>query len=198
MLPTGPVVVVVAVLVAGDVPGYDRLMSEVLRFIKELRRRRVYGAAVAYIVVGVGVLGAAEVILDPLGLGDARPVIVIVTLLGFPLAMVLLWIYDLTPTGLVSDAGAPEMTEKSEANALGPASPDDEASGGIVVLPFENMSSSKEDEYFSDGVTEDLITQLCRIDSLRVISRTSAWQYKANRVGTKQIAMDLGIVYLLE
>ncbi len=173
-------------------------MSKTLHFIKELKRRRVYGAAAAYIVVALGVLGAAELILDPLGLGDAQPVIVIVTLLGFPLAMVLSWIYDLTPTGFVSDPGTPEVTKESEAKAPEPASLDDEASGGIVVLPFENMSSRKEDEYFSDGVTEDLIAQLSRIDSLRVISRTSAWQYKGNRVGTKQIAMDLGIEYLLE
>ena len=80
----------------------------------------------------------------------------------------------------------------------GPASENDEVSDGIVVLPFENLSLHKEDEYFSDGVTEDLIAQLYKIGSLRVISRTSAWQYKARRVGAKQIAGDLGVAYLLE
>ena len=69
---------------------------------------------------------------------------------------------------------------------------------GIVVLPFENLSSSAEDEYFSDGVTEDLIAQLYRIRSLRVISRSSAWQYKTARAGARQIAAELGVAYLLE
>ena len=173
-------------------------MSKASQFIKELKRRRVYSAAVAYIVVGLGVLGGAEVILDPLGLGSARRLIVIVTLLGFPIAMVLAWIYDLTPTGSLRDSEMDDGTEESAAEALRPVSQNDEVSDGIVVLPFENLSAHKEDEYFSDGVTEDLITQLYRIGSLRVISRTSAWQYKARRVGTKQIAGDLGVAYLLQ
>lgn len=171
-------------------------MRKALRFIGELKRRSVYGVAVAYIVVGLGVLGAADVILDPLGLGDARPIIVIVTLLGFPLAMVLAWIYDLTPAGLVRDSET--NLEGAESEAPKPASQNEEVSDGIVVLPFENLSPHKEDEYFSDGVTEDLIAQLYRIGSLRVISRTSAWQYKGSRVGAKQIAADLGVAYLLE
>ena len=173
-------------------------MTKASQFIKELKRRRVYSAAVAYIVVGLGVLGGAEVVLDPLGLGEARRLIVVVTLLGFPLAMVLAWIYDLTPTGLLRDSGLDDGTEESTAEAPKPASQSDEVSDGIVVLPFENLSPHKEDEYFSDGVTEDLIAQLYRIGSLRVISRTSAWQYKASRVGTKQIAGELGVAYLLE
>ena len=82
-------------------------MSKASQFITELKRRRVYSAAVAYIVVGLGVLGGAEVILEPLGLGNARPLIVIVTLIGFPLAMVLAWIYDLTPTGEVPPVAVP-------------------------------------------------------------------------------------------
>ena len=95
-------------------------MRKALRFIGELKRRSVYGVAVAYIVVGLGVLGAADVILDPLGLGDARPIIVIVTLLGFPLAMVLAWIYDLTPAGLVRDSET--NLEGAESEAPKPAS----------------------------------------------------------------------------
>ena len=66
-------------------------------FLAELKRRRVYHVAIAYIVVGLGVLGAAELILDPLGLVGARPFIVVFTLLGFPLAMVLAWAYEVKP-----------------------------------------------------------------------------------------------------
>ena len=66
-------------------------------FLSELKRRKVYQVALAYIVVGLGVLGAAELIMDPLGLEGARPIIVILTLLGFPLAMVLAWAYEVRP-----------------------------------------------------------------------------------------------------
>ncbi len=73
-------------------------------FMAELKRRHVYQVAAVYIAVGLGVLGAAELILDPLGLGAARPFIVIITLLGFPLAVVLAWAYERTPEGIVRDA----------------------------------------------------------------------------------------------
>ena len=67
-------------------------------------------------------------ILEPLGLGNARPLIVIVTLIGFPLAMVLAWIYDLTPTGSLRDSERDDETEESAADALRPASENDEVS----------------------------------------------------------------------
>ncbi len=124
-------------------------MTKASEFIKELKRRRVYRAAVAYIVVGLGVLGGADVVLDPLGLGEARRLIVVLTLLGFPLAMVLAWIYDLTPTGLLRDSGLDDGTEESMAEASKPASQN--VSDGIVVLPFENLSPHKEDEYSSSS-----------------------------------------------
>lgn len=80
------------------------------RFLAELRRRHVYRAAVAYVVVGLGVLGAAEVILDPLGLGEVRRTIVVVVLLGFPVALTLAWTYqirsDEPPPGIRADGTA--------------------------------------------------------------------------------------------
>lgn len=73
------------------------MIDRLRRFLAELRRRRVYRAAVAYVVVGLGVLGAAELILDPLGLGAVRPIVVVLVLLGFPVALVLAWTYQLRP-----------------------------------------------------------------------------------------------------
>ncbi len=68
----------------------------------------------------------------------------------------------------------------------------------IAVLPFSNMSSDKEQEYFSDGLTEDIITQLSKIKSLKVISRTSVMQYKKNYKPIKQIGNELGVEVILE
>ena len=68
----------------------------------------------------------------------------------------------------------------------------------IAVLPFENLSSSKEDEYFSDGVTEDILTQLSKIEKLKVVSRTSVMQYKDTKKSVKEIGAELGVETILE
>jgi len=72
------------------------------------------------------------------------------------------------------------------------------AENSIAVLPFSNMSSDKEQEYFSDGLTEDIITQLSKIKSLKVISRTSVMQYKKNHKPIKEIGSELGVAVILE
>jgi adenylate cyclase len=72
------------------------------------------------------------------------------------------------------------------------------AENGIAVLPFSNMSSDQEQEYFSDGLTEDIITQLSKIKSLKVISRTSVMQYKKNHKPIKEIGIELGVAVILE
>jgi TolB-like protein/Flp pilus assembly protein TadD len=68
----------------------------------------------------------------------------------------------------------------------------------IAVLPFENLSSSKEDEYFSDGVTEDILTQLSKIEKLKVVSRTSVMQYKNTTKSVREIGNELGVETILE
>jgi TolB-like protein/Flp pilus assembly protein TadD len=68
----------------------------------------------------------------------------------------------------------------------------------IAVLPFENLSSSKEDEYFSDGVTEDILTQLSKIEKLKVVSRTSVMQYKNTTKSVREIGKELGVETILE
>ena len=72
-------------------------VEKIEQFLAEVRRRKVYRAAVAYVAVGLGVLGAAELILDPLGLGAIRPAVVVIVLLGFPVALVLAWTYEVRP-----------------------------------------------------------------------------------------------------
>lgn len=183
--------------------------SKVGEFFAELRRRRVYNAAIAYVVVGLGVLGAAELILDPLGLTGLRPAIVVLTILGLPLALVLAWAYELGPSGPTRDRGgaAPSLdgtqsiaTASGEAETdsahLGDPSPDDRAS--VAVLPFANMSAVAENEYFSAGVADDILTHLSRVRALRVTSRTSVAQYKDTMKPIPEIARELRVSSVLE
>ena len=164
----------------------------------ELKRRKVYHVAAVYVVVGLGILGAAELILDPLGLEAARPLIVILTLLGFPLSLVLAWAYEVRPE------------ERSLAEQLdGEARPSSEgtrpAEAGaaalrksIVVLPFVNMSPDAGDAYFSDGLTEEIITHLSYLQSLRVISRSSAMALRDSQKDVRTIGRELDVQYVLE
>lgn len=158
-------------------------------FLAELKRRKVYKVAAVYVVVGVGILGAAEVILDPLGLGALRPYLVILVLLGFPIALVLAWAYEVKPEEPREAEAPPEsVIHTSESKPR----------KSIVVLPFDNLSDDPENEYFSDGVTEDVLTHLSRIEDLHVISRTSAMAYKGTRKQIREIAGELGVGSVLE
>ena len=145
---------------------------------------------VAYLVVGTGVGGAAEVFLPNLGAPDwALATVLAVIVLGLPIAAVMSWVYDLTPDSgpAVRDVAAP-ASPLPPAEAAEPPSPK-----SIVVLPFANLSPDPGNEYFSDGVTEDILTYLARVEDLHVISRTSAMAYKGSTSTLREIAGELGV-----
>ena len=170
-------------------------MPRVSSFVSELKRRHVFRVTVVYAIVAWGLLEVGDLVIPALGLPEwVLTLIVVLAAFGFPIAIVLAWAFDMTAAGVVRTSQVDEEPHEID----GDPSPLGPLGDGIVVLPFENLSSNPEDEYFSDGVTEDLITQLYRIGSLRVISRSSAWQYKATRAGAAQIASELGVAYLLE
>ena len=175
------------------------------RFWSELERRGVIRVVVAYVIVGVGVGGAAEVFLPNLGAPDwALSTVLAVIVLGLPIAAVLSWAYDLTPGRGLSAAPATTGPALAPAPASGPSNTSAGAPAtpplpkSIVVLPFANLSSDPGNEYFSDGVTEDILTYLARVQDLHVISRTSAMAYKGSSATLREIAGELGVATVLE
>jgi len=207
---------------------------------QELQRRNVVRVALAYVVSAWLLIQVAETIFPLYGY-DEGPARIIVTVLaiGFPLTLVLSWIYELTPEGLKLDRDVDRSrsiahhtgkkldrgiiviltlalgyfavdkfvlepvrdTEREEAVASQARSAALVRSFGdksIVVLPFADMSPQGDQEYFSDGIAEELLNLLAKINDLRVISRSSAFSFKGKDLDIPQIAEQLNVAHVLE
>ena len=197
-------------------------------FFAELKRRNVYKVAVAYAVVGWLVMQVSATIVPALHLPDGiTTAVVVLVLLGFPVALVLAWAFEMTPQGIKRtenvgpDEVIPQWSSRKFAAlivviALGaaallayqlfrPRSPSlspAETSGfslkSIAVLPFENLSDDKNAAYFADGIQEEILTKLAGIADLKVISRTSTAKYKTKPEDLKTVSQQLGVSTVLE
>ena len=201
-------------------------MNEKPSFFSELKRRHVYKVAVAYAVVGWLVIQVTATVVPALHLPDGLTTAVVVfVLVGFPIALVISWAFEMTPEGmkLTTDVSPDEIRsmpswskKKFVGFIIGVAiiaagllayqflrGPGSTATAGadsksIAVLPFVNMSSDKEQEYFSDGLSEELLNQLAQIPQLRVIARTSSFSFKGKEVDVATIAKALNVANVLE
>ena len=155
-------------------------------FYEELRRRRVVRVLLAYGVVAFGALQVAEPILHALGLGEGAMRLVVFGLAaGFPAAAVLSWIYDLTPRGL--ERTAPVVRALPVVNVP-----------SVAVLPFADLSPGGDHGWFCDGVAEEMLSALCCVPGLRVVSRSSSFQFRGKDVDARQVGQALGATTLLE
>ncbi|NCF74108.1 MAG: tetratricopeptide repeat protein [Gammaproteobacteria bacterium] len=165
-----------------------------MNFFDELKRRNVIKVSVAYMLFAWVILQVADVLLNNLEApGWVFKVILSVLLLGLPAAIVLSWVFDWTPAGL-------QRTEDSPAdNVIG--APDSVAvptGASVAVLPFVNMSGDPENEYFSDGLTEELLNVLAKIGALKVAARTSSFHFKGQTGDIAEIGRRLGVATVLE
>ncbi|MEX0893205.1 MAG: tetratricopeptide repeat protein [Gemmatimonadota bacterium] len=173
-------------------------------FIGELRRRHVVRLALAYVVVAWIVIEAASTILPALQVPDwGTSLVVVLVLLGFPVALVVAWGYDVTRQGVrKTGAAAPAVVSPAPPSAPPSAREAREAGGmrekSIAVLPFVNMSDDRENEYFSDGMTEEILNALVRVKELFVASRTSSFAFKDSRQDVREIAEKLSVATVLE
>ena len=155
------------------------------QFFVELKRRKVYRVAVGYVVVAWVLIQVATQVFPFFEIPNWTVRLVILALVvGFPIAVILAWAYDITPAGIkrTEDAApAPPVPEKS-----------------IAVLPFENLSDDRENTFFADGVHDDILSSLARIADLKVISRTSVQQYRTGARNLREIGEALGVAHVLE
>jgi hypothetical protein len=181
-------------------------------FFAELQRRNVYKIAVAYGVVSWLIIQIATQVFPFFDIPNwVTRMVVILLLLGFPVALVLAWAYELTPEGLkLTDEVDPEKSiTRSTARKLdfiiigvllavigvfayqrfgppGALQPEGASKKSIAVLPFIDLSQNKDQEYFSDGISEQIINALAKIHGLAVVARTSAFVFK-NKSGRDRI-----------
>ncbi|MGI9205691.1 MAG: tetratricopeptide repeat protein [Woeseiaceae bacterium] len=194
----------------------------------ELKRRNVFRVAIAYVGVAWLLVQIADVFFPALTLPDwTVRFVAAILVLGFPLAVFFAWAFDLTPDGIRRDVaadakpGASKTGRRSSdyvfAGVLLVAiswfaldklvwntsmSRSTESSitdkQTIAVLPFANFSSDQEQEYFSDGLAEELLNLLTRVTDLRVIGRTSSFKFKNENEDLREIGRQLGAGYILE
>jgi TolB-like protein/Flp pilus assembly protein TadD len=165
----------------------------VTNFFVELKRRKVYRVAAAYVVVAWVLIQVATQVFPFFEIPNWGVRLVILGLvLGFPAALILSWAYDITPAGI-------KRTEDRPAEVLPsrlPPAPVPEKS--IAVLPFQNLSDDRENAFFAEGVHDDILSSLARIADLKVISRTSVQQYRSGGGNLREIGKALGVAYVLE
>ncbi len=169
-------------------------------FFAELRRRKVYRVAIVYLVVGWAVVTGAQFLFEEvLDLSEAAWLFVAgLIILGFPLALVLAWAYEVKPEE-PRVVGIPEEDTLLHPDSAPPIEfAESEPRKSIVVLPFDNMSPDPGDTYFCDGLTEEIITNLSHLHSLRVISRSSAMVLKSTQKDVRTIGRELDVQYVLE
>jgi adenylate cyclase len=195
-----------------------------LRLISELRRRHVFRVAVAYAVVGWLVMEVASTTFPYLRLPDWMVTAVIaMVLVGLPLALVLAWAFELTPEGVRRTEGGgdavglplPRRSIRMYAGVVvlatlggawvyayrGSLGPGDDAAAGITsiaVLPFVDLSPGGDQAYFGDGVAEELLDALARIEGLRVPSRTSSFSFRGRSVDMREVGQVLDVQAVLE
>jgi TolB-like protein len=192
-----------------------------MAFFAELKRRRVGKVAIAYGTIAWLVTEASSVVLPALRLPEWTVTFVVVFLLvGFPLAMVLAWVFDVGPQGIERTepvAGEPASARVRLRLAYGAVvlllmaalgyllyergfgrAHASEPHNSIAVLPFTNLSGDPARDFFSDGMSEELLNLLARVPGLQVASRTSSFAYKGRNVDIREVGRELGVETVLE
>ena len=185
-------------------------------FFHEVKRRKVYRVAAAYIIAAGGVIQLASAAFPAWELPNwALRLVISLLLLGFPIALILAWAYDITSQGVRSTptAAVPGSHRRRNVIMLVATGVAISAAAGffllprvsaykvdksIAVLPFENLSDDKENAYFADGIQDDVLTNLSKIGDLKVISRTSVMPYRGKASNLREIGKTLGVGNILE
>ncbi|MCJ7450888.1 MAG: tetratricopeptide repeat protein [Steroidobacteraceae bacterium] len=192
-----------------------------MAFFAELKRRRVGKVAIAYGAIAWGVTEASSVVFPALHVPEwAMTFVVVFLLVGFPISMILAWIFDVGPEGIHRTEPLPQEAAVARVKVraafglavfvcmaalgyvlyergLGRAQAG-EPRQSVAVMPFTNLSGDPSKDYFSDGMSEELLNLLARVPGLQVAARTSSFAYKGREIDVRQIGKELGVETVLE
>jgi TolB-like protein/Tfp pilus assembly protein PilF len=185
-------------------------------FFEEVKRRKVYRVAAAYIVAAGGIIQLASAAFPAWELPNwALRLVIVLLLLGFPIALILSWAYDITAQGvrttptpavpgshrrrnIITLVATGVIISAAAGFFLLPRVSAHKIDKSIAVLPFESLSDDKENAYFADGIQDDVLTNLSKIGDLKVISRTSVMPYRGKASNVREIGKTLGVGAILE
>jgi len=177
------------------------------RFFAEMKRRRVTRVIVLYAIAGWVVIEVASTVLPNLNLPAWTVTLVtVLVVLGFVIAVILAWAFDIGPDGIHRTPNEPVVAVVKSVPAPDPAAKPASGQSGaetsdlksIAVLPFVNMSGDAENEYFSDGISEEILNLLVKLPTLRVASRTSSFAFKGKDFDIPEVARRLNVATVLE
>jgi TolB-like protein/Flp pilus assembly protein TadD len=162
------------------------------RFFAELKRRRVYSVAVTYAVVGWLLIQVVTQVFPPFEIPNwAERLVILAIIIGFPVALILGWLFDFTRHGIVRTA---DLSSEPRIE-ISPSADCTEKS--IAVLPFNDLSAA-DHAYFGEGIAEELLGALAKVDGLRVAARRSSFWFKDKEADLREIATKLNVEHVLE
>jgi TolB-like protein/Flp pilus assembly protein TadD len=184
-------------------------------FFEEVQRRKVYRVAAAYIIAAGFIIQIGSAVFPAWELPNwTLRLVIVLLLIGFPIALILAWAFDVTPQGIKVTPEEPDTSHRRRnlvflsaagvliSGAAGffllPPAFAHKLDKSIAVLPFENLSEEKENAFFADGIQDDILTNLSKIGDLKVISRTSVMSYRGKTSNVREIGKALGVSALLE
>src|SRR5437762_3555926 len=183
-------------------------------FFQELQRRKVYRVAAAYIVAAGFLIQIASAAFPAWELPNwTLRLVIVLLLIGFPIALILAWAYDVTPQGIQATPRVPGAHRRRNLILLVAAGTIISTAAGffllprasarkldksVAVLPFQNLSDEKANTYFAEGIQNEILTKLAAIRDLKVISRTSTAKYQSKPDDLKTVAQELGVSTILE
>jgi TolB-like protein/Tfp pilus assembly protein PilF len=183
-------------------------------FFEELQRRKVYRVAAAYIIAAGFIIQIGSAVFPAWELPNwTLRLVIVLLLIGFPIALILAWAYDVTPQGIQATPRVPGAHRRRNiillvaagaiiSTAAGffllPRASAHKIDKSIAVLPFQNLTDQKANAYFAEGIQNEILTKLATVRDLKVISRTSTAKYQSKPDNLKAVAQELGVSTILE
>jgi TolB-like protein len=194
--------------------GADNLTLFMSGFFEELQRRKVYRVAAAYVIAAGFIIQIGSAVFPAWELPNwTLRLVIVLLLIGFPIALILAWAFDVTPQGIQATARVPGAHRRRNIILLVAAGAIISIAAGffllprasarkvdksVAVLPFQNLSDEKANAYFAEGIQNEILTKLARVRDLKVISRTSTAKYQSKPDNLKTVAQELGVSTILE